>query len=215
VGSDAGASLLSAKALVPLASALATRAGLAAHGPAAMNIIADPFKVLIIHDGGSTRVHQDDLVELLLAVLSHPVGVENFHVAVPSTGSFLSDSLNGLAHADGVHAHLAGLSVPLVTGLAPTAASYLDTCHDNALLSLVAERPRSIQASGPIDPLHGAFLAPGLEPVLPQCAYISLSRRGPGITDITVKRLHFFSPIPVRPKTGHIPELKEGRGDRR
>jgi len=135
---DAGASLLSAEALVPLASALATGGCLAADSPAAMNIIADPFKVLIIHDGGSAGVHQYDLVELLLAVLGHPVGVENFHIAEPSTGPLLSDPLNGLAHADGVHAHLAGLSVSLVTRLPAAAASYLDTCHDNALLGLVA-----------------------------------------------------------------------------
>jgi hypothetical protein len=49
---------------------------------------------------------------------------------------------------------------------------------------------------------------------LPECAYIALSGRGPGITDILVKRLHFFSPIPVRPN-GHIPELEEKSADRR
>jgi len=215
VGSDAGPGLLCAEALVSLASALATGAGLATHGSAAMDIIADPFEVFIIHDRWGAWVNQNYLVELLSAVLCHPVGVENFHVAEPPAGSFLGDPLDRLAHTDGVHAHLAGLSVSLVTGLLPAAASHLDTRHDNALLGLVAERPRPVQAGGPIDSLHGAFLAPGLKPVLPQCAYVSLSGRGPGITDIAVKRLHLFSPLPVQPDTGYIPELEGGWGDRR
>jgi hypothetical protein len=50
---------------------------------------------------------------------------------------------------------------------------------------------------------------------LPQCAHVSFSRRGPGVTDILVKRLHSFSPIPVRPETGHIPVLEGKSADRR
>ena len=215
VGPDAGSCLLSSKALMSLASALATGAGLAPHGPASMDIVADPFEVLIIHDGWCAGVDQNDLIPLLLAVFCHPVRVKNFHIAEPSAGPLLSDALNGFGHGDGVHAHLAGLSVPLVTRLAQAASSHFNACHDDALLGLVAQSPRPVQAGRPIDLLHGHILAPGLEPLLPQCAHVSFSRRGPGVTDILVKRLHSFSPIPVRPETGHIPVLEGKSADRR
>jgi len=194
VGSDAGPCLLSAEALMPHAATLATSAGLAAHGPAPVNVIRNPFEVFVVHDGWCAWVNQYDLVPLVLAVLGDPVGVENFHVAEPPSGPLLCDPLDGLAHGDGVHAHLAGLSVPLVTGLAAATAPYHDPRHDNALLGLVAERPRPVQAGRPLDLLHGHFLTPGLEPILSQCADVALSGRGPGITDILVKRLHLFHP---------------------
>ena len=175
---------------MPEAPALAPGGGLAAHGPAAVHIIADPAEVLVIDYGWSAGVDQYDLVELLSAVLGHPVGVEDLHIAEAPSGSLLCDPLNGLGHGHAVEAHLAGLSVSLVAGLLSAAAPDLDPGHHYALLGLIAQRPGPIQPGGPLDPLNGALLAPGLEPALAKCAHIALSGRGPGITDIAVKRLH-------------------------
>ena len=196
---------------MPLAPALAASAGLATHRSAPVDVVCDPAEVLVALDGGGVGIYQDDLIELLFAVLCHPVRVQDLHVAVPSARSLLGDPLDGLGHGDGVYSHLAGLSVSLIAGLSSAAPSYLDTRHDYALLGLIAECPRPVQSGGPLDLLHCALLAPGLEPVLPQRAHVSLSRRGPGIADIAVKRSHLSSPWPVRPN-GHIPELEGENG---
>ena len=148
MGPDAGSCLFGSKALMSLASALATGAGLAPHGSASVDIIADPLEVLIIHDGWCAGVDQNDLIPLLLAVFGHPVRVKNFHIAEPSAGPLLSDALNGFGHGDGIHAHLAGLSVSLVTRLAQAASSHFNACHDDALLGLVAQSPRPVQGVG-------------------------------------------------------------------
>ena len=214
MGSDAGPGLLSAKALVPLAPALAASAGLATHRSAPVDVVCDPAEVLVALDGGGVGIYQDDLIELLFAVLCHPVRVQDLHVAVPSARSLLGDPLDGLGHGDGVYSHLAGLSVSLVTRLAAAAPSYLYAGNDYALLGLVAERPRPIQPGGPLDPLNGALLALGLEPALAKCAHVTLSGVGPGITDIAVKRLHRLT-LTGSTRGSHSGCERWGEGDRR
>jgi len=199
---------------VPHAPALAPGGGLAAHGSSPVHIIADPAEVLVVDNGRGAGVDQYDLVELLSAVLGHPVGVEDLHVPETPSCPLLGDPLDGLGHGHAVETHLAGLSVSLVAGLLSAAAPDLNPGHHYALLGLVAQRPGPIQPGGPLDPLNGALLAPGLEPALAKCAHVALSGRGPSITDIAVKRLHRLT-LTGSTRGSHSGCERWGEGDRR
>jgi len=129
-------------------------------------------------------IEHDDFVELVLAILADPVGVENFEVRVALVGSLLSHALNGLGHGDLLDTGLRRLALHVDLTLAKSSTSYARADYSNALLRLVAEAAGCIEASWTIDALEDRLAAPSGHTVATVCCGNVLLRLLPNRTKV-------------------------------
>ena len=129
-------------------------------------------------------INHDDFVELVLAVLADPVGVEDFEVRVALAGSLLSHALNGFGHGDLLDTCLGRLALHVDLTLAQSSTSYACADYSNALLRLVAEAAGCIETSWTIDALEYRLTAPSCHTVAAVCCGNVLLRLLPNRTKV-------------------------------
>ena len=93
VGGSRGPSALGALALLAEAAAFFSSRGKAAVDAVLVLAAADPVDLGVCLDHGARRIHEDDLVPLVLPVGPYPVGVKDLEVLVPLLGSLLGHPL--------------------------------------------------------------------------------------------------------------------------
>ena len=131
--------------------------------------LSNPAELLVRLDCWVVWIDHDDFVELVLAILANPVGVENFEVRVALVGSLLSHALDGLRHGDFLDTSLRRLALHVDLTLAESSASYARADYGNALLRLVAEAAGCVEASWTIDALEYRLTAPSCHTVTAVC----------------------------------------------
>ena len=139
--------------------------GLSALGTAPVYRVCEPCKVLVRPDRGVVAVNENDLVVFSLPVLSHPVGVEDFHVRELFGGAFLGNPLDALSCGETVLAHACGPACADIPGCPAATAADLNAGNRNALLGFVAEGACAVDTGRALDADNAAFAAPCLHPV--------------------------------------------------
>ena len=153
----AGAHLFGALTLAPQpAPLLAGRRKTAVDAPL-VGPAADPVNLRIGHDYRMVRVYQDNLVPLVAAVGSDPVGVEHFQVREFTCGPLLGNHLQRLGYSNLGDAGALGAASALDGGLAHAPAPDTSACHHEALLGAKAQLTRPVEPRRPFDTFYGFF----------------------------------------------------------
>ena len=124
------------------------------------HVAGHPAELLVRFDGGMCWIEHDDFEELVLAVLSNPVGVEDLEVRIAPVGSLLGHALDGLAHRDLLDACLGRLALHVDLALAQPSSAYASPHYDDTLLRLVADSSSSVDAGGALDSLEHRLSSP-------------------------------------------------------
>ena len=121
-------------------------------------------------------INHDDFVELVLAVLANPVGVEDLEVWVALAGSLLSHALNRLSHGDLLDTGLRWLALHVDLALAQATTADAGADDGDSLLRLVAQAASCIEASWTLDALEDRLTAPAGHTVTAVCGWNVLLR---------------------------------------
>ena len=164
--------------------------------------LGEHAKLLVGDDRGVVRVDEDDLVVLVLPILADPVGVQDLEVGVVASTALFGDALDVLAHGDLADTGLGGLALHVHLALAQATAANAGADDDNALLGLVAEAARGVDAGWLLDAVKDGGTAPLRHAGLPVHVRQGGLRLLPSLADVVVESLrHMDTSASCRPSS--------------
>jgi len=117
-------------------------------------------ELLIINDSWVVCVDHDDFEELVLTILSNPVGVENFQVREVTCNTLFGNTLRVLGHGNLGDTSLGWLALHVNLTLAKSTTADTSSDKDNALLGLVAHSAGGVKTGWAFDAAVDWFAAP-------------------------------------------------------
>ena len=151
-------------ALVVQTTASLSSRGLASVSTSTVGLVsissAEHTELLVSNDCWVVCVNENYFVELVLAVLSNPVRVQNFHVREMAGNTLFSHALSVLCHSDFLDTGLAWLALHVDFTLAKSTTADSGSDHDNALLCLVTEATSCVDTGWTVNLAVHRFAAP-------------------------------------------------------
>ena len=122
--------------------------------------VGDPTQLLVGLNHGVVGIHQDYLVELVLAVFTNPVGVEDLKVGIPPAYTFFGNPLDRFGHCDLLDSCIGWLPLHVDFSLPEPSSPYSGSNEDYTLFGLVAHAPGCIDAGRALNPLEDSVTPP-------------------------------------------------------
>jgi len=137
---DARADFLCTFPLIHQSSAFLSCAGLPSQDTSSIWERGNPVDLMVVNHCRMRGVNQNNLIVMVHAVFSHPVGVQNLHVWEMSSGSFLSYPLRILRRGQLLRSPCRGFSPPLYLMAVQPTMSHACPDDDIALFRLIPKR---------------------------------------------------------------------------